>query len=436
MQISALSGKAAAVSVACLLFAAGSQRLVADEQPTAAQIKFFESKVRPLLAAKCFKCHGAKKQNGDLRLDSLGGMLQGGESGEAIVPGKPGESLLIEAIRYESFEMPPSGKLDEPSIAILTKWVTMGAPWPGGDKNAPPKVIKTRGFSDEDRAFWSFQAVKNPSVPVIDDPRWSKNPIDAFVYRKLKEQGLSPAPEADRLTLIRRAYFDLIGLPPSSEEIDAFLADDSSDADAFKTLVDQLLKRPQYGERWGRHWLALVRYSDSDGFNQDAFRPHIWQYRDYVVRAFNTDKPYAQRCCPDGKTLLDVGGGGGHGCRFLESFKDFERTSVELPTEGHTLEDVRLVHEDFLNWKADRKYDLVLCMQVLEHISDVVTFTRKLFDCGSVVIISVPYRWPAGEHDGHIHDPVDELVLKKWTDRDPIETSVIDRRLVCAYDAR
>ena len=157
-----------------------------------------------------------------------------------------------------------------------------------------------------------------------------------------------------------------------------------------------------------------------------AERKHLQYYQ----RAIE----YAQRYCSDGKTLLDVGGGVGHGCCFLESFGTFDRTSLELPTDGHTLEGVRLIHQDFLTWKVDRKYDLVLCMQVLEHISDVATFARKLFDCGSVVIISVPYRWPAGEHDGHIHDPVDELLLKQWTDREPVKTSVVDRRLVCVYE--
>tara|TARA_R110002095_G_scaffold161803_1_gene140243 strand:+ start:33402 stop:36650 length:3249 start_codon:yes stop_codon:yes gene_type:complete len=256
------------------------------------QLHFFEKEVRPLLIKHCLECHGEKKQKGELRLDSLKAMLQGGESGPAIVPGKANESLLVEAINFDSFEMPPEQKLADKEIATLTRWVKTGAYWP---ENAG-FVIKQRKnetfFTEEDRNFWVFQPVKQPQVPQVKAQAWSKNPVDAFVYDRLKKEGLTPASEADRTTLIRRAYYDLIGLPPTVEQINAFVNDPSPDA--WSRLIDDLLENPHYGEKWARHWLDVVRYAESDGFNQDAFRPEIWRYRDYVVRSFNGDKPYSQ----------------------------------------------------------------------------------------------------------------------------------------------
>ncbi|VAX38942.1 hypothetical protein MNBD_PLANCTO02-865 [hydrothermal vent metagenome] len=256
------------------------------------EIKFFETEVRPLLAVHCYKCHGAEKQKGELRVDSLQALLKGGESGAAIVPRKPDESLLIEAINHDSFEMPEK-KLSDKNIAILTKWIKQGAPW--SSSNAKPfdwSASPRKRFTKEDRSFWIFQPVKTLVVPRIENREWSKNPIDRFIYKKLKQSGLSPAPQADRLTLIRRASFDLIGLPPTSSEVDDFLKDKENDDVAFSKVVDRLLMSPHYGERWGRHWLDLVRYAESDGFNQDAYRPTAWRYRDYVIDAFNDDKPY------------------------------------------------------------------------------------------------------------------------------------------------
>lgn len=256
------------------------------------QIHFFETQVRPVLSTHCYSCHGKEKQEGELRIDSLQALLQGGESGEAIVPGKPEQSLLIEAINHESFEMPEE-KLDDKTIAVLTQWIKTGAAWSSSDsKQFDWAARPEKEFTEEDRSFWVFQSVSVPQVPVVDVPRWSGNPIDQFIYHKLKQTGLSPAPQADRLTLIRRASFDLIGLPPTPTEVDQFLADQSDDDTAFAKVVDRLLESPHYGERWGRHWLDLVRYAESDGFNQDAYRPTAWRYRDYVVDSFNTDKPY------------------------------------------------------------------------------------------------------------------------------------------------
>ncbi len=253
------------------------------------QNRFFEQHVRPLLVEKCFECHGKSKQKGDLRLDSISEILAGGESGPSIIPQKPDESLLIEAVRYESYEMPPSGKMSAEKIAILEKWVAMGAPWPGQDRHVAVKNSADK-ITDEDRQFWSFQPLTNPEPPRIDNDQWSRNDIDRFVFQKLSDNSLSPTEEASQKTLIRRLYFNLIGLPPTPEQIDAFLSD--SKPDAYERLVDRLLESPQHGEHWARFWLDLVRYAESDGFRKDDYRPDAWKYRDYVIRSFNDDKPF------------------------------------------------------------------------------------------------------------------------------------------------
>ena len=259
------------------------------EEVTSTQAKYFENKIRPLLVENCFKCHGAEKQKGELRLDSREGLLTGGESGPAIVPGKPEESLLIQAVRYEAYEMPPSKPLADSQVSILTRWVEMGAPWPGSDPDAPaPKTRET--FSDEDRQWWALQPVVAPAVPHCDDATWSRHEMDRFIHRDMLAAGLKPAPTADRLTLVRRLYFDVTGLPPLPEQVDAFLNDDSPDA--YERLVDQLLDSQEYGEHVARQWLDLVRYADSDGYRADGYRDNAWRYRDYVIDAFNSDKPY------------------------------------------------------------------------------------------------------------------------------------------------
>ncbi len=280
----------------------GSAGVVAGEGDQAADAvreEFFEQNVRPLLAQNCYSCHGEKKQKGGLRLDSIESILKGGESGPAVVPGKPEESLLVGAVNYAGPEMPPSGKLAPEKVAVLTGWISAGARWPRGDRAAhttmdsasPPRA----GLTTAGRPLWSLQplvARKPPELGARDSQWlfWPRNPIDRFVLRALRDHGLTPAPEASRLTLIRRVTFDLTGLPPSPPEVDAFLAD--SAPDAYERLVERLLESPAYGQRWASHWLDLVRYAESDGHRQDAFRPQAWRYRDYVVRAFNTDKPY------------------------------------------------------------------------------------------------------------------------------------------------
>jgi hypothetical protein len=271
-----------------------------ESSAQAAREHFFEQSVRPLLVDNCYSCHGDKKQKGGLRLDSLEAILHGGESGPAVVPGKPAESLLVEAVNFEGLEMPPTGKLSDEKVATLTRWVSLGAPWPSRDRaaHAPSGLAKPAGskFTASDRGLWSFQPVRRPNIPDVAShgnnagALWSRNPVDQFILKSLRDQGLTPAPEAGRETLIRRATFDLTGLPPTIEEIDAFVADESPNA--YERLIDRLLASPGYGQRWGRHWLDLVRYAESDGYNEDAVRPNAWLYRDYVVRALNADKPY------------------------------------------------------------------------------------------------------------------------------------------------
>jgi hypothetical protein len=263
------------------------------KEPTKEQAEFFEKKVRPVLAEKCFSCHSEaqKKNKGGLVVDSLAGLLQGGDSGPSVVPGDVAKSKLIEAVAYKNddLKMPPKEKLADADVAALTEWVKMGAPWPNAGKTtnrrAPGKI------TDEDRKWWAFQPVRRPAPPKVSAANAVvHNPIDRFVLAKLEQNKLTPAPEADRRVLIRRVALDLTGLPPTREEVEAFAADKSRDA--YERLVDRLLASPRYGERAARLWLDLVRYADSDGYRIDDYRPNAWRYRDYVIRAFNTDKPY------------------------------------------------------------------------------------------------------------------------------------------------
>ncbi len=261
-------------------------------EPTRAQLDHFENHIRPVLASQCLKCHGEHKQESGLRLDSFEAASFGGDSGAAIVPGEPGESLLLEAIRHETFEMPPDDKLEDESIEQFVKWIEMGAAWPRFDGKSETIRLAGREISQEDRDYWAYQPVVRPEVPQSASDAWSRSPIDRFIFRKLHEVGLAPADEADRRTLIRRATYDLTGLPPTWEEVRAFV--DDPDPHAYEKLIDRLLSSPRYGEHWASYWLDLVRYAESDGFRQDALRGQAWKYRDYVIRAFNDDKPYDQ----------------------------------------------------------------------------------------------------------------------------------------------
>jgi mono/diheme cytochrome c family protein len=251
-------------------------------QPSAEQLQFFESRIRPVFVEHCQKCHGPEKQWSGFRLDSREALLKGGEGGEAIVPGDPANSPLVRQIRHEDGEaaMPPKGKLSDLQIADIVKWVEMGAPYPASVRNP--------GERNRDPNHWSFQPVKRPEVPSVSGP--VESPIDAFIRAKLNTAGLETAPPADRTTLIRRVTFDLTGLPPTPEEIDSFLADDRPTA--YAELIDRLLASPAYGERWGRHWLDVARYADSNGLDENVAHGNAWKYRDYVIDAIHRDVPF------------------------------------------------------------------------------------------------------------------------------------------------
>jgi mono/diheme cytochrome c family protein len=277
---------------ACLLFPLAARG--AEVRPSPAQAEFFEKSVRPVLADNCFDCHGPRKQKGGLRLDSRAALLNGGDSGPAVVPGQPGKSLLITAVHYaDNPRMPPRNKLKPEQIAALTDWVKQGAPWPVAPVEVRPPAPAGRAFqiSARDRAFWSFRPVTDPPLPRVQGAAWPRTSIDHFVLARLEAAGLRPAPPADKRTLLRRAAFDLTGLPPTPEEIDAFLADDSPRA--FERVVDRLLASPHYGERWARHWLDVARYGEDQAHTFQARKyPYGYRYRDWLVRAFNADLPY------------------------------------------------------------------------------------------------------------------------------------------------
>jgi mono/diheme cytochrome c family protein len=268
----------------------GSKKPEPAVSPAAAQ--FFETKVRPVLAENCFSCHGEKKQRGGLRLDSRAAILEGGDRGPALVPGQPEKSVLVKAVGHEDkdLKMPPDKKLSKEQVEALAQWVKMGAPWPGADKAAAGTRKGEFHISDQDRAHWAFQPVKRPAVPAVKHAEWVRNPIDAFILARLEAKGLSPNSPAARHELLRRVYYDLTGLPPTPQEVEAFVADTSPDA--YEKLVERLLESPRYGEKWARHWLDLVRYAETNSFERDNPKPNVWRYRDYVIRAFNADKPY------------------------------------------------------------------------------------------------------------------------------------------------
>jgi mono/diheme cytochrome c family protein len=261
------------------------------KKPTPAAIAFFETRIRPILANNCFECHGAKKQKRGLRLDSLAAMLEGGDTGPAILPGHPEKSLLVKAINHDGdLKMPSKTKqLPRDQIDALTQWIKMGAPWPGSDQPAPTRKGEFQ-ISDKDRSHWAFQPVKRPAIPAVKNKSWARNPIDVFLLSKLEAKGLLPASPASKQELTRRLYYDVTGLPPAPKEIETFINDSSPDA--YEKLVDRLLASPHYGEKWARHWLDLVRYAETNSYERDNPKPHIWRYRDYVIRAFNDDKPY------------------------------------------------------------------------------------------------------------------------------------------------
>jgi hypothetical protein len=302
---------------------------------------FFEKNVRPVLVEKCLSCHAGDKPKGKLRLDSRDAVLAGGRGGAIIVPGKPKDSRLVTAIRHidPDLKMPPTAKLPEREIAVLAKWIELGAPWPDKLTLAAPDAITKAAAS-----HWAFRPVQRPPVPEIRNTKYEiRNEIDRFILAKLSDARLSLSPRADKRTLIRRATFDLHGLPPTPDEVEAFLKDDSPNA--FGKLIDRLLASPRYGERWARHWLDLARYADNKGyvFFEGKEYPWAWTYRDYVIRSLNDDKPFdrfvmeqiaADLLCPDDKPaqaalgFLTVGG------HFMNNTHDIIDDRIDVVTRG------------------------------------------------------------------------------------------------------
>jgi hypothetical protein len=283
----------ACLSLLVLLSSVVARSSATNAEPSPGDAEFFEKEVRPLLVEKCLKCHGDNKPKGGLRLTSQAHILRGGDSGPAVVAGKPEESLLIRAVRHaDKPRMPPREKLTGRQIDVLARWVKRGLPWPAAGARLLPAGGRFT-ITEEQRRFWSFQPVKAAAVPAVRDTSWPRTPVDRFILAALEANGLRPAGRADKRTLLRRVTFDLIGLPPTPAEIDDFLADDSPQA--FARVVDRLLASPAYGERWGRHWLDVVRYADARDLIQlpppSDFR-EAWRYRDWVVGAFNRDLPY------------------------------------------------------------------------------------------------------------------------------------------------
>ncbi len=299
-------------------------------------LEFFEKNVRPVLVEKCLACHGADKAKGGLRLDTRAAVLKGGERGPGVVNGKPKESVLLKAVRHadEDLKMPPAGKLSDREIAALEKWVELGTPWPDKVALAAPNAIEKAAAK-----HWAFKPVVRPDVPKHN----AANPIDNFILAKLSENKLLPSPRADKRTLLRRATFDLHGLPPTPDEVEAFVKDESPDA--YEKLLDRLLASPRYGERWGRHWLDVARYADNKGyvFFEGKEYPWAWTYRDYVIRAFNEDKPFdrfvteqlaADLLCPDdapAQAALGFLTVGGH---FMNNTHDIIDDRMDVVTRG------------------------------------------------------------------------------------------------------
>ena len=272
--------------------------LVAEEPFKADEIAFFETRIRPVLVTHCQDCHSGEEPESRFSVEFREAFLTGGEFGPAARPGKPKESLLISAIKHDEFlKMPPKAKLTSAQVIDFTRWVEMGLPWPQEEPAIAAAIGQsddalTAEFSEEQKSYWAFQVPRRPSLPEIQNQQWAKTPIDYFILAKLEEANLTPAVGADKRTLIRRATFDLTGLPPTPGEIVTFI--DDQRPDAYSHLIDRLLSSPRYGERWGRHWLDVARYADSNGLDENLSYEFAYQYRDYVIRAMNLDKPYGE----------------------------------------------------------------------------------------------------------------------------------------------
>ena len=278
-------------NILAILFAGSSA--LAQTTASPAQLDFFEKRVRPVLVQNCHSCHSEQAATvfANLRLDSREGVERGGHSGPVVVPGDPDSSKLIRAIRYESglVGMPPTGKLADRQIEALAEWVRIGTPWPEENTTTLTSEAKSEDIRKD---HWAWKPVSKPEPPETANAEWPRGAIDCFILAKLEEKGIAPGGDADRYTTLRRLTFDLTGLPPSVESIEAFASDSS--ATAMETVASRLLDSPEFGERWGRHWLDLSGYADTLGLGRRIPSRHTWRYRDYVIDAFNSDKPYGQ----------------------------------------------------------------------------------------------------------------------------------------------
>lgn len=293
--LSLLAGPAAAQQMAATAMASAEP----SAEPSAEGIEFFEKKIRPALVKHCYECHSTEggKVKGGLLLDTREGSLVGGDSGPAVVPHQPQESLLLTAIHYEDgdLEMPPKYRLDDAVIADFEAWIAMGAPDPRekATTGKTPQLYTNTIDLEKGREHWAYQTPQKPAVPAVADPAWGRNAIDAYVAEGHAKAGVTPAPDADPRSLLRRLSFDLTGLPPAPEEVERFVSAYAENADsALGETVARLLASEHYGERWGRHWLDVARYAESSGKEVNATYPYAWRYRDYVIDAFNADKPF------------------------------------------------------------------------------------------------------------------------------------------------
>jgi cytochrome c553 len=305
-----------------------------------AEVEFFEAKVRPILVEACQQCHGAKKQQGGLRLDSAAALAKGADTGPVVVAGKPEQSGLIKSVRYEGdYHMPPKGKLPAEQIATLTEWVRRGAPWPASVATPSAEVVAATTAK-----HWAFQPLALPPLPAVADAAWVRTPVDRFILQALAAKQIAPAPPADKRTLLRRVTYDLTGLPPTPDELDAFLADAAPNA--YAKVVERLLASPHYGERWGRYWLDLARYADTKGyvFQEDRNYPFAYTYRDWVVTALNADMPYDRFLMLQlAADRMDVGADKKHlaalgfmtvGRRFLNNIADIIDDRIDVLTRS------------------------------------------------------------------------------------------------------
>jgi mono/diheme cytochrome c family protein len=382
----------------------------------------FEAKVRPLLIQHCVKCHGPEKQKGGLRLDTRAGWQTGGEHGPAIKPGKPDESLLMRAVRGAdgAEQMPPGGKLSAVEIAALEQWVKDGAVDP---RDSGPARLGGM-TSAEARKWWSFQPVVRPALPKTRSP--TANPIDSFIVAKLEAKGLKLSPPADRRTLIRRATYDLTGLPPAPEEVDSFVKDGAPDA--YEKLIDRLLASPAYGERWGRHWLDLVRYADTAGENSDHPLPHAWRYRNWVIDSFNRDVPYDEFLRDQIAGDIRAANGPGEQYEARVVATGFIALARRF---GHEIDkDMYLTHEDTIDTLGKALLGLTLgCARCHDHKYDAIS-TKDYYALYGI-FDSTKYAFPGCEPQQQPKDLVPLVSPAEW-DR----TVKPYREKLAAVDAR